>query len=44
MLQSEYISVINKEFTGEARFHLLKIKSLFPDCYICNIDGKVIME
>ena len=23
---------------------LLKIKSLFPDCYICNIDGKVIMD
>lgn len=23
---------------------LLKIKSLFPDCYICNIDGKVIIE
>lgn len=23
---------------------LLKIKALFPDCYICNIDGKVIVE
>ena len=23
---------------------LLKIKSLFPDCYICNLDGKVIVK
>ena len=23
---------------------LNKIKSLFPDCYICNLDGKVIVE
>lgn len=23
---------------------LLKIKTLFPDCYICNLDGKVIVE
>ena len=23
---------------------LAKIKELFPDCYICNIDGKVIVE
>jgi len=23
---------------------LLKLKDLFPDCYICNIDGKVIVE
>ncbi|MBQ4535965.1 MAG: hypothetical protein IJA22_03960, partial [Clostridia bacterium] len=23
---------------------LLKLKRLFPDCYICNLDGKVIVE
>ena len=23
---------------------LLKLKSIFPDCYICNLDGKVIVE
>lgn len=22
---------------------IIKIKKLFPDCYICNVDGKVIV-
>ena len=30
--------------TEKNKKQLLQLKSLFPDCYICNIDGKVIVE
>lgn len=30
--------------TEKNKKHISKIKQLFPDCYICNIDGKVILE
>ena len=28
----------------EQEEYLKEIKELFPDCYICNLDGKVIVE
>ena len=35
--------IVNKTLEKDKK-SLNKIKGIFPDCYICNIDGKVIVE
>ena len=38
------LGIIVNKILEKDKESLKKIKGIFPNCYICNIDGKVIVE